>query len=174
MNIRSTRFNIYLMLSLATALIGCRTPEERKHSKEASTLRIFVQAPNDGSARSSTVVIYRDHPIRLNMEREPLLSEADVETAAVVDMPGGYAIQIQFNGHGALILEGATVAHKSQHLGIQSYFGESRWLAAPLITRRISNGELVFTPDATREESERIVRGLVNVVTKAKSQWRWP
>ena len=43
---------------------------------------------------------------------------------------------------------------------------EARWLAAPRISQRIKDGVLVFTPDATREEAERIVRGLNNVAIK--------
>jgi hypothetical protein len=38
-----------------------------------------------------------------------------------------------------------------------------RWLAAPRITGRIADGRLEFTPDATRDEAERIVHGLNRV-----------
>jgi hypothetical protein len=167
MKIPPLRFNIYLLVLLAALAIGCRTAQERKEHKQASTLRIFVESGRDAS-HASGVTVYRNNPIHISVDREPVLSEADLESAAVVDVPGGYAISAQFNGHGALILEGVTVAHKSQHLAIQSNFGETRWLAAPVITRRISNGELVFTPDATLDESYRIVRGLTNLVAKIK------
>jgi hypothetical protein len=168
MKIRLAPFNIYLLV-LAAALFAasCKTAEERKQSKEASTIRVFVAK---GGLKDGNVTVYRQNPLTLRVDKEPLLSEGDLETASVVDMPGGYAINAQFNGHGALVLEGATVAHKGQHLAIQSDFGERRWLAAPVITRRISNGALVFTPDATREEAERIVRGLTNVVRQMKKR----
>jgi hypothetical protein len=42
----------------------------------------------------------------------------------------------------------------------------SGWLAAVLIRQRISNGQFRFTPDASRAEGVRIVRGLRNVITK--------
>ena len=45
-----------------------------------------------------------------------------------------------------------------------------RWLAAPVISHRISDGVLVFTPDATREEAEEIALGLNNV---SKKVHRW-
>jgi len=45
---------------------------------------------------------------------------------------------------------------------------ESAWLAAVLIRNRISNGVFAFTPDASREEGLRIVRGLRNVIPKKK------
>ena len=46
----------------------------------------------------------------------------------------------------------------------------SGWLAAVLIKDRISNGQFRFTPDASRAEGLRIVRGLRNVVGKAKKK----
>lgn len=43
---------------------------------------------------------------------------------------------------------------------------QSGWLAAVLIRDRISNGLFRFTPDASRAEGLRIVRGLRNVIGK--------
>jgi hypothetical protein len=43
---------------------------------------------------------------------------------------------------------------------------DCRWLAAPVISHRIGDGVLVFTPDATREEAEEIALGLNNVAKK--------
>jgi hypothetical protein len=48
---------------------------------------------------------------------------------------------------------------------------ENRFLGAPLITKRITDGVFVFTPDATREEAERIVAGLNNVIAKLKKPY---
>jgi hypothetical protein len=42
---------------------------------------------------------------------------------------------------------------------------QSGWLAAVLIRNRISDGTFRFTPDASRKEGFRIVRGLRNVIT---------
>jgi hypothetical protein len=57
-----------------------------------------------------------------------------------------------------------------RRLVIFSEFGkklsQNRWLAAPLIQRRIENGLLVFTPDATRAEAEEIAAGLNRVAEK--------
>ena len=56
-------------------------------------------------------------------------------------------------------------------------FGEkgkqSRWLAAPQFTRLISNGILQFTPDASREETEEIAKGLNNIAKKNESNEKW-
>jgi hypothetical protein len=47
---------------------------------------------------------------------------------------------------------------------------QSGWLAAVLIRQRISNGLFRFTPDASRAEGNRIVRGLRNVIGKEKKK----
>jgi hypothetical protein len=44
----------------------------------------------------------------------------------------------------------------------------SGWLAAVMIRQPISNGQLYFTPDASRAEGFRIVRGLRNVIEEAR------
>jgi hypothetical protein len=164
-------FNIYLLLFLMGISFGCNTPhesktaEEKKKAKEASTLRLYLEEPHAGD-HSGGVPIYRQSPIMISVDREPFLTEADLQSASVIDVRGGFQIRAQFNGHATLLLENVTVSHKGQRIAIESFFGEMRWLGAPVITHRISNGEIVFTPDATREESERIVRGLSNVVAK--------
>ena len=43
-------------------------------------------------------------------------------------------------------------------------------MAAPRIARRISNGVISFTPDATRDEAEQIAIGLNNVAIKNGNQ----
>jgi hypothetical protein len=161
-------FNIYLLVLVAAGITGCKTPEERKQAKEASTLRLFLEVAQHSLDQGMGVPVYRASPVHIQIEREPFLTEAELDAAEVIDMPGGFAIRTQFTGHGAMVLEGITVAHKGQRIVVQSSFGETRWLAAPLIRRGIPNGQFTFTPDATREEAERIVRGLTNVVRKIK------
>jgi preprotein translocase subunit SecD len=112
----------------------------------------------------------------LNIEREAVLDERDVASAMVIDQPGGlFSVEINFNAHGGRILERVTVVNKGKHLAIFSHFGDqARWLAAPIIAARNSGGRLVFTPDATHEEAERIVRGLNNLVRKMERKENWP
>jgi hypothetical protein len=45
---------------------------------------------------------------------------------------------------------------------------QSGWLTAVLIRERNSTGVFRFTPDATHEEGQRIVRGLKNVIAESK------
>src|SRR5262245_60416851 len=119
------------------------------------------------------VQVLRDHPITINVEKSPILTEAWVKEAKVVDVMDGFALRVEFDDHGTLVLEACTAENRGRRFAIVAQFGESlketRWLAAPLISHRIADGVLTFTPDATREEAEQIVLGLNNVARKVQS-----
>lgn len=163
------RFNIYLLLLLALVFAGgCKTGGEKK---PLSTLRVHLEATPDGTGNSITVPIYREKPVPVTVVKEPFLTEANVVAASVVDVAGGFVLQIHFNQEGSWLLEQKSATNPDKHFAIHSAFGEktkmSRWLAAPRITRLIANGTLTFTPDATREEAGQIALGLNNLAAKA-------
>ena len=79
---------------------------------------------------------------------------------------GGFSIVLRFDFHGKLALEHASTAYKGNRIAIHAQFPERRWLAAPRVSTRITDGVITFTPDATREEAELIVQGLNNVAVK--------
>lgn len=177
MKIRSDRFNTYFLLAAVLAIVvGCQTAEqkEKNEKKQLSTLRIHLEVSPDGTEAKDPVPVYRESPVLLHISKDPFLTEADVAGAKVLDVMGGFAIQVQVDRRGIFLLEQYTTANKGRRMVIFSQFGitkaEARWLAAPLIKQRIADGFLVFTPDATREESERIVRGLNNVAAKNKKR----
>ena len=168
-------FNFFLVVAVAALLNGCASDEAHKKKKELSNIRIHIEADQGSGDRSSAVSVHRVSPILLNIEREPVLDEHNVVAATVVDQPGGlFSIQLQFDRQGSWLLERTSVVNRGKHLVIFSYFGQSRWIAAPVISSRNSSGRLTFTPDATREESERLVRGLNNVALKLKRRENWP
>jgi hypothetical protein len=179
MKIRRLRFNLYLFVVLPLALAlaaGCQT-EERKRKHQASSLAIHIEVHPDGTNLSEPVPIYRQQPVMINVDKEPVLSEVNLADAKVVDTVGGFAIRLQFDRQGTWILEQRSVDSKGQRFAIFCRYGEelkeSRWLAAPIVSHRISNGVLTFTPDASREEADQIVLGLSNVarLVKKKTQW---
>jgi hypothetical protein len=86
----------------------------------------------------------------------------------VIEALGSFQIMVQFDRRGTWLLEQYTTAHRGRRIGIFSQFGDARWLAAPMMNKRISDGVLVFTPDASREEADRIVLGLNNVAKEAQ------
>jgi hypothetical protein len=179
MKIRPLRFNLYLcvVLPLGLALFaGCQT-EQHKRKHKASTLSIHVEVHPDGTNLSEPVPIYREHPVMVNVDKVPVLSEANLAGAAVVDTVGGFAIRLQFDRQGTWMLEERSVDSKGQRFAIYCRFGpelkEGRWLAAPIVSRRINDGVLLFTPDATRAETDEIVLGLNNVARLVKKKTAW-
>jgi hypothetical protein len=177
MMIRRERFNIYLLGLLMVAMAaacGCRTPEERQQRRLLSTLRLHLEASQDGTKQDEVVPVYRANPVWVRVTKQPFLNESQVSEAAVVDVVGGFALHLEFDHEGKALLEQCTAANRGRKIAIFSQFGNElkdyRWLAAPLISRRISDGVLVFTPDATRAEAAEIAQGLNNV-SKQVHKW---
>ena len=165
------RFNIYLSVDMVFVLVnGCKTDEK---DKQLSTLRVHIEAGNVGDpSLLRTITMVRSNPVLITIARDPVLTEANVLAAKVVDNQGGFAIEVQFDENGSWLLEQYSSANPGRHFVIFSLWGDtpaqSRWLAAPLIAHRIGNGRLVFTPDASREEAEKVALGLNNAAKKFK------
>jgi hypothetical protein len=167
----SARFNNYLAAFLVLAVLaGCASSEERQQKKAEAEVRLFLEAEYDTGNKTEVVPIYRSAPTPLRIFKQPFLDSAYLTEAAVVDTMGGFAMVLRFDFHGTLTLENYSTAYKGSRVAIQAVFPESRWLAAPRVATRITDGTLAFTPDATREEAERIVRGLNNVAVKLGNQ----
>jgi hypothetical protein len=166
------RFNIILAF-FVFAFAGCKTTEEKRKEKEAAFLRFHLETNPDGTPYNSKVSVYRSNPIVLNVERDAALDERFMKSAEIVDVDnmGGIAIKILFDEEGTKRLDYLTTSYKGRHLGVQARWTETRWLAAPLITKRISDGVFIFTPDASKEETERIVNGLKNVIKQLQKPY---
>jgi|ERR1043166_34568 preprotein translocase subunit SecD len=169
-------FNLYLVFAGAlAACCGCHTKEGGRKSEYYSTLRLHLEADRDPAMRNEVVAVCREHPISVNVQSAPLLTEGSVQGAKVVEVLGGFALSIQFDHQGTLLLEQYTTLNRGRKLVVFAQFGEkmkeNRWLAAPVISRRITDGVLLFTPDATREEAEQIALGLNHVAKKVQSKW---
>ena len=174
MKIHWNRLKLYLLVTLAAATVcGCQSFGEPNPKKQLATLRLHLEASRDGSKANEPVPIYRETPIMVNVEKAPFLTEADVVEAKVVDVVGGFALRIQFNHPGTTTFEQYTTENRGRRIAVFSQFGvklsDNRWLAAPLISRRTSDGMFIFTPDATREETEEIALGLNNVAKKIQT-----
>jgi len=172
-------FNTYLLFLFFLLLTtGCQSPE-RKARQRLAVLNVHLES-RDLPGREKIVSVYRERPFTLSVETEPFLTQNDVAEAKVIEVVGGFAIRLQLMQRGARLLEQYSSVNPGKHLAIFSQFvdppketlNEGRWLAAPRISHRITDGILIFTPDATREEAERIVLGLNNVVRKLKKE-RW-
>lgn len=174
MKIRWHGFNTYLAVMVGVALLcGCQSTEG-KRKKQTAVLRVHVEGNLRLPDSTLAVPIYRQHPVMIDIEKQSALNENLIKEAKVVEMAGSFALQIQFDHKGTMLLEQLTGANKGKHLAIFATFGidtktekiQSRWLAAPMIQKHIADGILTFTPDATREEADQIVIGLNNVAKK--------
>ena len=155
---------------MAVALVcGCQTDKKKD---DISVLRVHLQANKNTVGETVPVTLLRSNPVSVTIAHDPILSEANVVGARVIETPGGFAIEIQFDESSALMLEQYSSANLGLHFVIFGQWSEkvadARWLAAPLITHRIANGQLSFTPDMTREQADRLVLGLNNVTKKLK------
>jgi preprotein translocase subunit SecD len=162
------QFNIYLALIVLLGLAcGCQTTKKKT---QTAAMRVHIETSSDPAGTSQTISVLRSDPVLITIKSEPILSEANIVSAKVMDATGGFAIEIKFDENGAWLLEQYSAANPGRHLVIFGQWGvkaaNGRWLAAPLITRRISGGRLVFTPDCSREEADQLVLGLNNT-TKA-------
>ena len=161
MKVCRLRFNLYLALTLAL-LCGCRTAKEK--DQHACALRIHIESQANALGTSQTISLLRADPVLVTIAKEPILTEANIIAARVIESEGGYALEIKFDESGTWCLEQFTAANPGKHLVIFGQWGatmvDGRWLGAPLITHRIGNGVLSFTPDASREEADQLVLGL--------------
>ena len=174
MKVCARRFNIYFTLAAALALLcGCKTEQQREQEKTKEVigaLRVHLEAGDSDAGSTQTISVLRSDPVLVTIANEPILTEANLITAKVIDTPGSFAIEVKFDEISASLLEQYSASNPGKHLVIFGQWGDKlangRWLAAPLITHRIMNGTLAFTPDASHEEAKQLVLGLNNMAKK--------
>jgi len=168
MSFYARRFNLYLLLAAALALVsGCAT--FHKKDQQVAALRIHIESAASAPGVTQTISVLRADPVMVNIVTEPILTEANIVAAKLMADPGGFAVELKFDETGGWTLEQYSAANPGKHLAIFGQWGDKlangRWLAAPSIAGRMAGGTLVFTPDASRDEAEQLVKGL-NVVAK--------
>ncbi len=168
MNFSVRRFNLYLLLLCAGLVLTAGCASLKKKDKQTAALRVHLQSSENITA-NQTVSVLRSEPMLVSINTDPIITEAMVTEARILDTPGGFAVEIHLNQTGAFTLEQFSGANPGKHLVIFGQWSEKvadgRWLAAPLIGHRMANGVLSFTPDASRAEAEQWVSGL-NAVAK--------
>jgi hypothetical protein len=168
MSFYTRRFNLYFLPAILCLALGCHTQSKDK-DKAIGILRVHIESETQ-AAGGKTVQVLRAEPVSINIVNQAILSEADLVSARLLEAPGGCALQVQFNSAGAWTLEQFSSINPGKHLVIFGQWGEKteegRWLSAPLINHRMGNGLLVFTPDASHEEVEKLVKGLNAYIKK--------
>src|SRR5436190_13944130 len=117
-------FNAYLLLVVATLAVGCKSAEERRQARSLTTFRLHLEA-NQGGTESAAVIEIAG--AKLSVNNAPFLDEQSVTNAAVVDTrDGGFAIRVQYDRHGALVLDSATRSNRGRHMAIFTQFGHGK------------------------------------------------
>ena len=170
MNFYARGFNLYLLLLAGLfAGAGCQSDKD-KGDKHLASLRLHLENRAQLPGVGKTVSVIRANPVLVTINEDPVLTEASIVRADLLDTPVGYAVEVKFDETGPYTLEQYTSAYEGKHFVIFGQWSEnstnSRWLAAPLITHRIVNGVFAFTPDASHEEAKQLVLGLNNMAKK--------
>jgi hypothetical protein len=170
MKVWTQRFNLYLAVTAVLALLcGCQILHHRQKGP-VGALRVHIQVNPDSLGTSQTISVLRSDPVMVTIAHDPILTEANIVAAKVMDAPGGFAIAIQYDENGTWLLEQYSAANPGGHFAVFGQWGDKlangRWLAAPFITHRIADGVLSFTPDASRAEADQLVLGLNNVAAQ--------
>jgi hypothetical protein len=165
MKVCALRFNIYLVLATALGLLcGCQS---EKPKQNLAALRVHIEASPIPAGSSQTVSVLRSNPVLVTIAIDPVLTEANIIAARIIESPGGFSVEVKFDETGTWILEQYSASNVGRHFAIFGQWGEKlvngRWLAAPLISHRIGDGVLAFTSDTSRDEAEQLVLGLNHV-----------
>jgi len=172
MNFYRRRFNLYFLPAALCLLVsGCAF--WHSHHDFGAVLRIHVESETTTAGSNKSISVLRSQPIVISISTDPILTESDVSGARLIDSPGGgFSVEIKFEETAGWKLEQYTAGNPGKHLAVfaqwSSKKGDGRWLAAPFISRRMAGGILTFTPDASHEEAEQLVKTL-NVDAKRNS-----
>ncbi|HTR44001.1 MAG TPA: hypothetical protein VMH87_20500 [Pseudomonadales bacterium] len=169
------RFNLFLGLSaLAGLLAGCGAMSTLGLEKDEpmGAMRVHIElSPNNLSASSETaetVKVLRTDPVDIIIDKDPVLTENNLLAVKVIKTPFSPAIEARFDENGTWILEQYSAANPGRHFVIFAQWGkdmkDGRWIAAPLITKRLNDGILTFTPDMSTNETDQLITGLNNVI----------
>lgn len=171
------RFNIFLCGALLlTAAAGCRThsdDKEKSEKKDATIIELHMEADAEDIRDTMPVPVGRDNPIIVEVEKDPFMDAQFLEDAQVVEEPDGlFSIRLKFDWQGSSLLNAETARNPGRRVAVFCQFGKGKeknfYIASPKIQRPIANGIFTFAPAVTREEADRIVRGLNNVVKQVK------
>ena len=103
MKVYGRRFNIFLALAAAAVLAGgCQTDKKKG---DISAMRVHLQANKNTVGSTVPVTLLRSNPVSVTIAHDPILTEANLVAARVIETPGGFAIEVQFDETSSLMLE---------------------------------------------------------------------
>jgi hypothetical protein len=132
-----------------------RDASNRGHRDPAVRLEFRPGFQSPGPGLTQMTVPGSDTPVYIS--DEGVLSNADVESARVVEGPHGPQIEIVFTKAGAQRFASATESNLMEPLAI---FVDGQLLSAPIVREKISGGKAIITGRFSKEEAERIANGI--------------
>ena len=152
-----------LLLVVILFLNACSTLPGQ--TKPKATVAIYLEGSPIEEGRVIPIEIFRAAPRVLHVYRTPSIAMDSFDTLTLREtIDGGHVLHITLNRSGTVYLENMSISHRGKRLVIGASFGEKnpqlRWLTALLLTETITNGNLIFTPDASIEECKQIVDGV--------------
>lgn len=158
-------FNTFLLAS-ALAFGGCQSPDQ---AKGLAGISLHLEVNPDGTDRNGPVTVGRSSPFVVNVEKRPFLTEQELTAAGLVESEGGFALKLEFDRRGTLLLDQYSSAYRGKRAAVLARWDQQvRWLAAPRMDQRLTNGVLVFTPDASPADAQRLVEALNKTVRRLK------
>ncbi len=174
MNRLQQSFNSILCLFSLLACAGCGTTQ--KKDVQYSLIQFHLEARLDGTERTTRVPIFRADPVYIGIQTSPFIDIGYLQKVTLVEKLGSYAVEVQFDETGIRRMESFTTTHRGKRLAIFANFmfedtEQTRWLGAPVIQQTIKDGILTFTPDASRAETESLIKGLNNAIEEIKKPY---
>jgi preprotein translocase subunit SecD len=141
----------YVALMAVLLVAGCGRSNDREVKLE---FRIVETEPAEGLAEMT----FPGTGESLYLHDEILLSNADVDTARVTTLNGRPAVEVIMTEDGAKKFALLTRKNIGKRVGI---LVDGKLVTAPVIRSQIFRGKALINGDFTREEAERIAKGIV-------------
>jgi len=169
---RKATFNKYLtvcIIAICTLMLtaGCASTKSKKNYPPI--MQFYLESTIPDPERNLKVRISEEPPVDITIDRSRLMDQSNIRNIGIVERTGTFALMIAFDYRGTRILEQISTANRGQRCAIYCEFtfnktNVSRWLGAPVITHRITDGILEFTPRMSREEAEVLVKQMQPVI----------
>ena len=163
-----------LSASIMIIAVGCNYANYSVETKrDKAQFALFVEGFPQQGEDTKLLKFYQASPRFVHIDPNPVLKgDSGMITASkVIDTQDGlYAIQLDFTTLGQSVMEHITTNFRSRRLYVvvaqsadnsKTNRVEMKCIGAKYIQQTISAPYMIFTPDATREESEDIIK-LVN------------
>ncbi len=156
---------LFLAFGLGLLLAaGCATSGD----KEDVALRLHEQISSTLPSKLYREVQVPKTGLTLQVDRYPALTERDVHSAELYPTAGGAAILLRMEPGGAFALDELTTRSRGRYLVT---FLNGRPVAAWLVDKRITNGQMLLVGDFTDEEARKTVDSLNRMSKRRNSQW---